>query len=54
MPTFYNLGLINFLMRGSSHNRSVLVGVKYRYCHQILGVLFMFCYLDRANSIKIA
>jgi hypothetical protein len=42
------------LLRGSSHIRSVLIGIEYRNCRQTLDVycLFTYCYLDRANSIK--
>ena len=42
------------LLRGSSHIRNVLIGIKYRNCRWTLDVycLFTYCYLDRANSIK--
>ena len=36
------------IMSGSSHIRSVLIGVEYWNC-----CLFTLCYLDGANSIKI-
>ena len=41
-----------YLMSGSSHIWSVLIGVEYRNCCWIWGCLFTFCYLDGANSIK--
>ena len=41
-------------MRGSSHIRSILIGVKYRNCRRTLDVyLLADTYFDRANSIKI-
>jgi hypothetical protein len=43
----------SLLLRGSSHIRSVLIGVKYRNCCRSLDVyLFFTIYLDGANSIK--
>jgi hypothetical protein len=35
------LNILN-LMRGSSHIRSVLIGVEYRNCHQTLDVYLLF------------
>ena len=42
------------LLSGSSHIRSVLIGLEYwNYCRALdVKCLFNFCYLDGANSIK--
>ena len=40
-------------MSGSSHIRSVLIGVKYRNCRWTFIVLFTFCYLDRQIQSKL-
>ena len=44
---------VDFFMSGSSHIRSVLIGVEYRNCCWNLDVYLHFVkYLDGANSIK--
>ena len=42
MPTLYNIGSITFQMHGSSHIRSVLIGVKYQNCLQTLSIYLCF------------
>ena len=40
-------------MSGSSHIRSILIGVEYRNCRWTFIVLFTFCYLDRQIQSKL-
>jgi hypothetical protein len=41
-PTNFLQKVFNDIRSGSSHIQSVLIGVKYRNCHQILDVYLLF------------
>ena len=42
----------SYLLSGSSHIRSALIGVEYRNYRRTLNVYLLFANLDGANSIK--